>query len=114
MGATEMSNDISTGSLPVNISSNNSHKSLKTSGQSSHPAPVQAEQHNRADIVKLTDKVLRLQEIESLLAAIPPVNDKLVAEIGQAIADGSFEIDPERVASMLIEMESGVLNTDNA
>lgn len=109
-----MSNDISTGSLPVNISSNNSHKSSKTSGQSSHPASVQAEQHNRVDIVKLTDKVSRLQEIESLLAAIPPVNDKLVAEIGQAIADGSFELNPERVASMLIEMESGVLNTDNA
>lgn len=109
-----MSNDIRTGSLPVNISSNNSHKSLKSSGQSSHPTPVRAEQHKQIDIVSMTDKVSRLQEIESLLAAIPPVNDKLVAEIGQAMADGSFEIDPERVASMLIEMESGVLNTDNA
>lgn len=109
-----MSTEIRISNLPVNINSTNSHKSLKTSGQGPHSDPVHAEQTNSADIVSMTDKVSRLQEIESLLAAIPPVNDKLVAEISLAIADGSFEIDPGRVASRLIEMESGTLNSDNA
>lgn len=110
-----MSNDIRTGSLPVNIASNNSHKNSKAAEQSSNTAPVQAGQVKvaEADTVSMTDQVSRLQEIENLLAAIPPVNDALVAEIGQAIADGTIEINLDRIASNLIEIESGILNGED-
>lgn len=111
-----MSNDIRTGNIPVNITSGNSHKNSKTAEQSTKAVPAQAQQVRaiESDTVSMTDQVSRLQEIENLLAAIPPVNDALVAEIGQAIADGSIEINLDRIASNLIEMESGVLNNDNS
>lgn len=103
-----MSNDIRTGSIPVSITSNNSHKNSKATEQGQNLAPVQngPSRAAEADTVSMTEKASRLQEIENLLAAIPPVNDALVAEIGQAIADGSIEINLERIASNLIEMET--------
>lgn len=110
-----MSTDIRTGHIPVNISStSSSHKNLKAQQHNASTVAEQPTQTKSADVVSMTDQVSRLQQIESLLAAIPAVNDQLVAEISQSIADGSFEIDPGSVASKLIEMESGVLDTDNS
>jgi len=103
-----MGTDIRTSSLPASITSSSSHKN-KAAEQSAKSAPKQG-QTKAADAitVSMTDKVSRLQEIENLLAAIPPVNDALVAEIGEAIANGSIEINLDRIASKLIEMESGI------
>ena len=111
-----MSNDIRTGSIPVSITSNNSQKNARTAEQGPNLEAAKSGPTNTAlaDTVSMTDTASRLQEIENLLAAIPPVNDALVAEIGQAIADGSIEINLERIAANLIEMETGVLDSDNS
>jgi negative regulator of flagellin synthesis FlgM len=44
----------------------------------------------------------RLQEIESRLGNEPVVNAQRVAEIKQAIAEGRFKIDPEKIADGLL------------
>ena len=106
-----MSTEIGTGNITANI---NSHRNSKTSEQRQAVAPVQAKQseHSKTnDTVTMTAEVSRLQELESLLAAIPPVNDKLVAEVGRAIADGSLDLNLDRIASKLIEVETGALST---
>ena len=105
-------NDIRTGNLAASITSNSSQKNSRTVEQGSNTALGQSTLPTD-DTVSMTAKVGRLQEIESLLAAIPPVNDALVAEIGQAIADGTIEINLDRIASNLIEMETGVLDSEN-
>ncbi len=109
-----MSTDIQAGKIPANITSSNSHRNLKTAEQKPNSASTQSEQVKMADTVSMTDKVSRLQEIENLLAAIPPVNDTLVAEMGQAIADGNLEIDLSRIASKLIEIETGVADSEQS
>ena len=107
-----MSTDIQTGNMPVNLIHN--PKNPRSESHSVGSTSLQDRQIRSVDTVSITDEVSRLQEIETLLAAIPAVNGKLVAKISQEIANGSFEVDPRSTASKLIEMESGVLNTDNS
>ena len=45
----------------------------------------------------------RLQEIGSSAATAPMVNAERVAEIKQAIAEGRFKVNPERIADGLLE-----------
>jgi len=53
--------------------------------------------------VALSPLSARLQQIEGSLAATPAVNSERVAEIRQAIAQGSFKIDPSKIADGLID-----------
>lgn len=111
-----MSTEINTGNMPINISA----KSAKISAESSQKSAEQRVSSSSAqsiptgssDTVSMTDQVSRLQKIESQLAAVPPVDNARVAEIKQSIADGSFKVNPENIASKLIEMESGVISND--
>lgn len=45
----------------------------------------------------------RLQQIQSSLGSEAPVNSQKVAEIKQAIAEGRFKINPERIADGLLD-----------
>jgi negative regulator of flagellin synthesis FlgM len=64
------------------------------------PTPV-------TDRVSVTSEAARLQEIEEHLLSVPEVNAQKVAEIKAAIASGTFEINPQRIAEKLIAFESG-------
>jgi len=61
--------------------------------------------------VELSPLSARLQQIEGSLAASPAVNSDRVAEIRQAIAQGSFKIDPSRIADGLIDSVRQMLST---
>lgn len=101
-----MSTEIKTGNMPASVISNNTTKATKANGQSEALAQPQGQQRVSSDTVSITDQVSRLQSIENELSTIPVVNEAKVAEIKAAIADGSFEIDPQSIASKLIDMES--------
>lgn len=60
-----------------------------------------------ADRVSVTSEAARLQEIEEQLMAVPEVNSAKVAEIKAAIANGTFDFNPQRIAEKLIAFESG-------
>jgi len=102
-----MSNDIQTGKLPIANIHSGSQKPANVSGQGAQKSARGAE-HARTDTVSITDQVSRLQEIENMLGSVPPVNNSLVAEVSQMIADGTLEMNLDRTASRLIEMETGV------
>lgn len=53
--------------------------------------------------VDLSPMSARLNEIESGLASMPVMNSERVAEIRQAIAQGSFKIDSSKIADSLID-----------
>lgn len=61
-----------------------------------------------SDRVSVTSEASRLLEIEEQLMAVPEVNDSKVAEIKRAIADGTFDINPQRIADKLIAFETSV------
>lgn len=102
-----MSNDIQTGKLPVSNINTGSQKTTNQPGQAAQKAGSQVREARPADTASISDQVSRLQEIENMLGSVPPVNSSLVAEVSQLIADGNLEMDLERTASRLIEMETG-------
>jgi negative regulator of flagellin synthesis FlgM len=56
-----------------------------------------------AEQVDLSSISARLQDVEAAMADTPSVDAARVAEIKQAISEGRFQINPERIAGGLIE-----------
>ena len=67
-------------------------------GSGSTPAPD--------DSVQLSPEAQRLQQTTEKLNKQPAVDQERVAQIKQAIADGSYKVDNQRVASKLLAFES--------
>lgn len=55
--------------------------------------------------VKLSDQAQQLQAIEERLRDLPEVDSARVEQIKQAIADGSYQVDSNRIADKLIALE---------
>jgi negative regulator of flagellin synthesis FlgM len=69
-----------------------SQDSTTDSAPPSHPsAPVQ-----------ITDAARQLAALEQALKSVPVVNEAKVAEIRKAIADGTYKIEPEKIADSLL------------
>jgi len=52
------------------------------------------------------------QSVDSILATTPVVDVERVAEIKRAIAEGRFQINPERIADGLLQSVRDMLTTD--
>ena len=77
-------------------------------------APTRAQAGNLApaaslpaagDSVDLTDGARQLQEPQSAVAATPVVDGSRVAALREAIANGNYRIDPQRIANGLLAQE---------
>lgn len=60
------------------------------------------------DTVSLTNTAAQLRSLENSLAELPVVDTQRVESIKQAIADGSYQINAQRVADKLINLEQGL------
>tara|TARA_R110002073_G_scaffold57768_2_gene146525 strand:+ start:1787 stop:2116 length:330 start_codon:yes stop_codon:yes gene_type:complete len=105
-----MSTDIQTGKIPANVISSGASNTLDNGHKAKSGSAQQAARAGITDTVSVTDQAARLQELESTLAAYPEVNSSLVAEMKQAIADGSFEMNFEDTAADLIAIEGAKSN----
>lgn len=56
--------------------------------------------------VHLSSEAQKLQKITDSLRDQPAVNSSRVAELKQAVADGSYKVDSNRVASKLLNFEA--------
>lgn len=57
------------------------------------------------DRVSITDTAINLGNIERTLAQIPVVNGSAVDAIRESLAEGTYVINPKRIADRLIEFE---------
>lgn len=63
-----------------------------------------------ADTLSLTNKATQLQELEARIAELPVVDTQRVQDVQHALATGTHQIEPARVADKLLSFETG-LNT---
>lgn len=60
------------------------------------------------DTVTITGPALAMQKLSEAVANAPVVNTQKVSSVKRAVQDGTYTIDPERVADKLLQYESGL------
>lgn len=58
------------------------------------------------DVVQLTDLGTRLQELTQAVEGVPEVDRTRVEQLRQAVADGTYQVEPDAIADRLIAMEN--------
>jgi negative regulator of flagellin synthesis FlgM len=66
-----------------------------------------------ADSVQITDTASHLVTAEQALSEVPVINQGRVAAISDALAAGTYEISPDRIANQLLRFEQ-LLPQDSA
>lgn len=89
--------DVNQGSQTASTRAPNSSGGV--SGASGNQNPVSG------DTVTLTNSVDQMAKLEELLANVPDVDSSRVAEIKASIADGSYQVDPEKIVDKLLQIE---------
>ena len=75
------------------------------------PAKSDTGQSSVADTVSLSDNAVQLGKVDNVAVAAPVVDTKRVEAMKQAISDGSYEVNTEKVADKLMQFES-ILTSD--
>lgn len=68
--------------------------------------PAEPKQPATESSVKLSEQAQQLKAIEERLRDLPEVDSERVAQLRQAIADGSYKTDSNRIADKLLALES--------
>jgi negative regulator of flagellin synthesis FlgM len=56
--------------------------------------------------VRITDSARQLAALEQAIRDLPDIDEARVAQVRAAIADGTYQVSPERIADKLLRMES--------
>jgi len=65
-----------------------------------------------SDRVSLTDTAERLKALEHQLAQQPEVDNQRVSNVQEAITNGNYKVDPERVADKMMSFEASFSKRD--
>jgi negative regulator of flagellin synthesis FlgM len=64
-----------------------------------------------SDRVSLTGEARQLKELETQLASQPVVDSQRVESVRSAVENGTFTVNPERIAEKLISLEQALTDT---
>jgi negative regulator of flagellin synthesis FlgM len=90
---------------PVQVSTDRGVKRAKDSADaasSATAAPAATENEG----VSITDSARQLAALEQAIGALPDVDNARVAKVRASIADGSYQVAPERIADKLLRVEN--------
>ena len=91
-----------------------SNAKAETKGQIGRTDPVVPKQHtgqpSTPDTVTLTDTAAQLHKLEAMVLASPIVDIARVEDVKQAIRNGQFQINPQRVAEKMMNFENALGN----
>lgn len=90
--------------------SQSSRKKVGTSGSSKKNAASAAAQNTDNDSVDLTKAATQIQQIEQSLASIPIVDSSKVQAVSESIEQGQYQINEERIADRIIDIEKNIDN----
>ncbi len=94
-------------SKPVTQSLRQSPTQLNSQEPTKQATVEQSSQQARTgEPVELSKDARQLQNLTDKIAAQPSVNSEKVAQLKQAIAEGSYQVDNQRVASKLLGLEA--------
>lgn len=76
--------------------------------QTVEQAPTQQEsgKSTTADTVSLSENAVQLGKLDNNAVSTPVVDAQRVEQVKQAIKDGSYEVDPAKIADKLMQFES--------
>lgn len=95
------------------IDSNNSLNTATSGAKSRAPAADKPASGTNPDTsstqqasdVSLSNRAQQLSRLEAQVSNSPDVDSDRVAELQKAIADGSFNVDPERIADKMLQQD---------
>ncbi len=76
------------------------------------PAEERRESEALSDRVTLTPQAQRLKELEGQVSRLPVVDQTKVERIRNEIAQGTYQMDPQRVAEKMLQFEAQVFGAD--
>ena len=76
--------------------------------ENERPAEERREREAISDRVTLTPQAQRLKDLENQVSRLPVVDQAKVERIRNEIAQGVYQVDPQRVAERMIQFESQV------
>ena len=82
----------------------------KSTEQATQAAQQKSAGAVKSDSVSITSQAQQLQGAQVKMASLPEVDQKKVAEIKQAISEGRYKVDPEKLAANIASFEAELSN----
>ena len=93
--------------LPRNKATNErSGQVTQTKGDDSSSSAAAAQENpGGADTVSLTGTAAKLRQLEAALSELPVADSDRIDAVKRAVANGTYEIDPHRIAAKMLDFE---------
>jgi negative regulator of flagellin synthesis FlgM len=91
------------------VQGTNDNSNVKTRRDESNVTRIAPEQRaSDDDSVSLTEAAARLRDLEQSVAGLPEVDSKRVEQAREAVANGSYQANPQRIADKLASFETAL------